>query len=257
MSAKKLVVALIICFGLSGYAAGGDSGVYQVGVVNALSVGVLEGDVTIGELKREGDTGIGTFNGLDGEMAVADGVVYQIKSDGVAIPAGDTLKTPFATVTMFAPDREVKLASVESFTNMAAQLDKALPTLNAIYAVRIDGKFEYLKARSVPGQKRPYPTLNDVVKQQTVFTYESVEGTLVGFRFPSYMKSVNVPGWHLHYLTKDRKRGGHALDLRAVSLTAKLSTASRHTVKLFYNADFNQADLAGAGEYSKSFAPEK
>ncbi|MBI5814042.1 MAG: acetolactate decarboxylase [Nitrospinae bacterium] len=257
MSANKLIAALIIVLALCGHSFAGEGGVWQVGVINALSVGVLEGDTTIGELKTEGDTGIGTFNGLDGEMAVADGIVYRIGSDGAAAPASDAMKTPFATATRFAPEMEAKLAKVESFTDMADQLDKSLPTQNGIYAIRIDGRFDYLKVRSVPGQKRPYPTLNEVVKAQTVFTLENVEGTLVGFRFPAYLKNVNVPGWHMHFLTKDRKRGGHALDLRAAGLGAKLAMARRHTVKMFYNADFNQADLAGAGEYSKSFAPDR
>jgi len=42
--------------------------------------------VSSGELKRNGDFGIGTFNALDGEMIGLDGAFYQIKVDGVAYP---------------------------------------------------------------------------------------------------------------------------------------------------------------------------
>ena len=49
--------------------------------------------------------------------------------------------------------------------------------------------------------------------QQVVHTLEGVQGTLIGFRFPAAASSVNVAGWHFHFLTADRKRGGHVLDL--------------------------------------------
>ena len=39
----------------------------------------------MGELKQHGDTGIGTFEGLNGEMIVLDGTVYQAVADGSAL----------------------------------------------------------------------------------------------------------------------------------------------------------------------------
>ena len=39
------------------------------------------------------------------------------------------------------------------------------------------------------------------------------DGTLIGFRFPATARSVNVAGWHFHFLTADRTRGGHVLGL--------------------------------------------
>ena len=56
------------------------------------------------ELKKHGDFGIGTFDALDGEMIVLDGVVYQAKADGHIYQAADNLTTPFATVTYFDSD---------------------------------------------------------------------------------------------------------------------------------------------------------
>ena len=58
--------------------------VYQTSTMGALLDGVYEGDVTTRELLRHGDFGLGTFNRLDGEMLVLDGVCYQLRGDGVS-----------------------------------------------------------------------------------------------------------------------------------------------------------------------------
>ena len=41
---------------------------YQVSLLQALSLGRYEGSVKISELKKNGNIGIGTFDGLDGEI---------------------------------------------------------------------------------------------------------------------------------------------------------------------------------------------
>ena len=46
-----------------------------------------------------------------------------------------------------------------------------------------------------------------------MFDLEDVRGTLAGFRFPDFARGLNVPGFHLHFLTEDRRPGGHVLDL--------------------------------------------
>src|ERR1700757_1765539 len=75
--------------------------VYQTSTMGALLDGVYDGDVTIRELLRHGDFGLGTFNGLDGEMLVLDGVCYQLRSDGSAQVAESDQRTPFGVVTWF------------------------------------------------------------------------------------------------------------------------------------------------------------
>jgi acetolactate decarboxylase len=47
--------------------------IYQTSVMSAVMDGLYEGSVTIGELARHGDFGVGTFNALDGEMVALDG----------------------------------------------------------------------------------------------------------------------------------------------------------------------------------------
>ena len=100
-----------------------------------------------------------------------------------------------------------------TYQELQQQIDKQLPTSNLPYAIRLQGTFPSLKVRSVPKQTPPYSPLNDVVSQQEiVFELQNVQGTLVGFRLPQYLKDVNVAGYHLHFITSDRKAGGHLLD---------------------------------------------
>ena len=51
--------------------------IYQIALLQSLAMGYFDGSITVKELKTHGDTGIGTFEGLDGEMIVLDGVVYR------------------------------------------------------------------------------------------------------------------------------------------------------------------------------------
>ncbi len=46
----------------------------------------------------------------------------------------------------------------------------------------------------------------DAVKNQPVFEYNNIEGYIVGFRCPEFVEGLNVPGYHFHFVSKDKKR---------------------------------------------------
>jgi acetolactate decarboxylase len=78
----------------------------------------------------------------------------------------------------------------------------------------VEGKFQTIQIRSEPKQTPPYRPLAEVIKaEQVVHTLNDVQGTLIGFRFPAAASSVNVAGWHFHFLSADKTRGGHVLAL--------------------------------------------
>jgi acetolactate decarboxylase len=104
------------------------------------------------------------------------------------------------------------LDKAEDYGQLEQYLDKLLPTENIFYAIKIEGTFKYIKTRSVPKQNKPYPPLVEVVKNQPTFEFHNVKGTIVGFRCPSYVEGINVPGYHLHFITGDKKAGGHLLE---------------------------------------------
>ena len=188
--------------------------VYQVSTIGALMQGVYNGTVTVGELKKHGNFGLGTFDRLDGEMIVLNGNVWQAKSDGSVIPAADNQTTPFATVTYFTPDfRQISPDHTMNFSEFATTMADELPSQNMIYAVEIHGTFPSVTVRAIPAQEMPYPNLTVASAGQHEFTYTNVTGTIVGFYMPVFFKDLNTQGYHLHFLSDDHAKGGHILDM--------------------------------------------
>ena len=74
---------------------------FQVSTSGALVEGISQGVVTVGELKRHGDLGLGTFADLDGEMVVVDGRFWRVPGTGAVREAADSDLAPFAVVTSF------------------------------------------------------------------------------------------------------------------------------------------------------------
>ena len=216
---------------------------YQVSTIDALLQGVYDGVLPVVELETHGDFGIGTFDGLEGEMLALDGNYYQIKTDGIAYPVSGETLTPFATVTYFEADENFRLEEPANLTELEDFLDLNLPSENLFYAVRVDGNFSYIKARSVPRQEKPYPKLADAVSTQSVFKFENISGTLVGFRAPEYVKGVNVPGYHLHFITEDRSAGGHVLDFEMENGDAALDITNAFFMELPTSGDFYNVKL--------------
>ena len=216
----------------------------QISTIDAILSGVYDGVVTFEILKGYGDFGIGTFEGLDGEMLAFDGSYYQIKADGIAYPVSDSMETPFACVTFFDADHEENLPEGINYEELQEFLDGILPTGNIFYAIRIDGIFNYMKTRSVPAQKKPYPPLVEVTKHQPIFEFNDVEGTMVGFRCPPYVTGVNMPGCHLHFLTKSRDAGGHVLEFKVQQAVISLDYTSDFLMILpDEESDFYRIDL--------------
>ena len=81
--------------------------------IGALVQGIYERAVSSTFLLNYGDFGIGTFDNLDGEMVVLDGVIYQVRSDGIVNKIVDDIGTPFAVVVKFAADQDQTIASAD------------------------------------------------------------------------------------------------------------------------------------------------
>jgi acetolactate decarboxylase len=222
--------------------------VYQVSTINALLEGVFEGKITVKDLVTHGDTGIGTFNALDGELVMLDRVVYQVRSDGKIYKMPHSATTPFAAVTWFDNDHSIQCPKTASFKELQDVIDAALPTKNIMYALKITGTFSVMKTRSVPRQNKPYPRLPDVTKQQPVFNLTNVKGTIVGFRLPEYTQGINVPGYHMHFISEDAACGGHVLDCVGENLTIQIDPSSSFYMVLPQDEDFYQAEIGTSNQ---------
>ncbi len=206
---------------------------FQASTIGALLEGAYEGDLSFEELAEHGDLGLGTLNDLDGEMIALDGRFYRADVDGAVGEIDTAARTPFAVVTRFEPAVDAEIEGLFDHAALLAQLDELIPADAATCAIRLDGRFELVRARSVPAQNPPYRPLTEVVLEQHVFELEEVAGTMLGFRFPDYAEGIEVSGYHLHFISDDRKRGGHVLASRSASpLRARLDFSNDLHVEL-------------------------
>ncbi len=172
------------------------------------------------------------------------GRFYQIKTDGKAYLIDDTMKTPFAEVIFFNPDTTEKIKdSIENYDQLKSYLNRLLPNKNVFYAIEIEGTFSYVKTRSVPGQHKPCPPLVKVAKNQIAFEFHQVKGTMVGFWCPAYVKGINVPGYHFHFITTDRKAGGHVPACSMQDISVKIDPISAFYMILPKSRAFDKANL--------------
>ncbi len=222
---------------------------YQVSLLQGLTFGDYHGSISVGELKKKGDTGIGTFNALNGELIMLDGVVYRAAGDGSveAVPDDETI--PFSNVTFFDKDETQAIASADEINDiksLTAMLDEKVASLgeNRFYVIRIDGKFDKMNVRSELAQSEPYKPLAEVLEtDQTFFDYENIEGTVVGLYCPPYMSSLNATGWHLHFVSKDKTKGGHILGLDIADAELSWDYTEGFKVKLPDSEMFADFDL--------------
>ncbi len=215
----------------------------QVSTIDALLNGLYEGETTIRKLEEWGDFGIGTFNGLDGEMVAVDGRFYRVTSQGTVQMVSPDIKTPFATVTFFETDSRYILQQGLDFRTFESVMDSLLPTQNIFYAIQIKGSFQTVQTRSVPKQTPPYRMLSDIISSMPVFRLENVKGVIVGFRCPPFVTGINVPGYHLHFITEDRKAGGHVLDFTIQEAVMEVDEIRQFTMWLPVDERFDHLDL--------------
>lgn len=217
--------------------------VYQYSTISALLDGVYDGDASVADILRHGDFGLGTFNHLDGEMVVLDGVCYRLRSDGSATRAAPSDRTPFAAVTRFHRDLSIPLQACDRAEVIAA-VDGRITSANLIYAIRVNGHFTEMHTRTVMEQQQPYPPLTEATAGQAETRSTDVSGTLVGFRTPDFEQGISVAGYHLHFLNGDRTSGGHVLDFAMERGTVDVSGASQLHLSLPTSGEFLKARLA-------------
>jgi len=215
---------------------------YQVSTATALVEGIYEGAVRVATLRKHGDLGLGTFEALDGEMVVVDGHFFQVRSDGSVREVGDNVLSPFATVTAFSPDQSIALDNCPDLSFLTSQFDALRRTDNFLFALRVDGTFDYVHARAMRRTKEGVP-LVQAAAVQPEFEFSNISGTLVGFWTPEYAKSLNVPGYHLHFISADRTGGGHLLQCRGKNLRLQIQREGGYHVVLPETEDFLKADL--------------
>jgi acetolactate decarboxylase len=244
---------------------------FQYSTIDSLLAGLYDGDLTVADIRTLGNFGLGTFNGLDGEMIVLDSAVFQAQGEGVVRRASPTTGVPFTSVTFFDADKTAALPAGVDIRKLEALLDELAPNQNIYHAIRIDGAFDKVSLRVAPKQNKPYAPLAEIISQQTTFELTDVKGTLVGIRAPKYLTGLNVPGYHFHFVTANRSRGGHVFEIKAKLGTIQIDNTAKFTVSLPSSKQFAKLDLGkereaemrkvekaqGATDTPKEIAPKK
>jgi acetolactate decarboxylase len=215
---------------------------FTYSTLDALMAGVYDGELTLRELEAKGDFGIGTFNRLDGELILLDGVFYHARADGSVVVAGADEKTPLAYVTQFRPDATLKAENTFTLQQFEDWLDAHLRNQNLFYAIRVEGLFRDASTRSIAPQRKPYKPLAEVAAAQSVYRHSMTRGVLVGFRSPAFSKGISVPRYHWHFLAGDRKHGGHLLKMAVADAVVQVQQISEFNLRLPRTEAFAAAD---------------
>jgi acetolactate decarboxylase len=235
-------VAHVVSKALAEYLQVSHHTLYQVSTATALVEGIYQGAVRVGTLREHGDLGLGTFENLDGEMVVVDGRFFQVRGDGSVRECDDEVLSPFAVITRFAPDLTVSLDQCGDLGRLLSRFDELRNSDNLFFALRVDGHFDYVHTRAMCRTEEGVPLI-EAAAVQPEFQFRDISGTLVGFWTPEYARTLNVPGYHLHFLSNDRQSGGHLLQCRGASLRLQLQGEGEYRIALPETEDFLKADL--------------
>lgn len=221
--------------------------IYQVALLQSLTQGYYDGIIKVSELKKHGDIGIGTFEGVNGEMIVLDGKVYQALGDGKVQEADDNETVPFSNVTFFDKDGSLELSDINDVNALKEKLNAMVEEngKNLFYFVKMSGTFEKMNVRSEIKQEKPYKTLDKALEtDQREFNYDNITGTVVALYCPDYMNGLNTPGWHFHFISDDKTKGGHLLDLKFSKAAAEYDATPEFEMCLTDNGDFQKMELS-------------
>ena len=204
----------------------------QISLFSVLLGGHYGGIISVGEVKRLGNLAIATMDRLDGEMQMIDGVVYQACADGKVYLPGDDETVPFGTIADFTAEDAVRLAGILSYEQFEVRMNDCCPRKDFPLAIRLSGRFDLMKVRTVRRQEKDGVGLAEAAKDEAVFEFRDIHGDLIGFRLPEYISGINAPGWHLHFMDEDRKHGGHVVNFSLLEGDLSFCHAGDYHIRL-------------------------
>ncbi len=224
-----------------------DNKMYQISTLQALALGYTRAVISAEELLKEGDTGLGTFEDLDGEMIVMDGQCYRADQDGHVSVVSPETGVPFAAVARLYGEQQFPMENMADISAVKEELTRKIEErfgLNSMHVVKIDGEFAKVDARSEAPYRSHHVSLKEILdKNQKAFIFENIRGSLVGVYFPDYMDGINMPGWHLHFLSQDRTLGGHVFDVSIKDAKAMVDKVTNMMINLPKEAAFDTYSL--------------
>ncbi len=213
---------------------------YQYSTMAALMDGAFSGTTTVENLLQHGDFGIGTFEGVDGEMIILNGKVYKTDSSGISTLQPNDATSPFANITKFSTNYKTVINT--NFEKLSESIGEYINP-NYFYAIKITGVFKKMDTRSPKKHEKPYPPLLDILKTQSIFNYTHTRGTIVGFFSPEYTQGIGVGGFHLHYISDDRTQGGHIFNFDINDATIEVSKPLNFKLELPQSDEYKAVSI--------------
>ena len=247
MKLKLFFVSILFLLAFSGNKSSAQNKfsktIFQTSPISALMNGLDKDSFTVAEIKKHGDFGLGTFNGVNGEMIILDGKVYRADYAGKISMPDNSWQSPFVTEIYFHADTSITLKDTLSFSSLENFINKIFPSKNIICAIKIEGLFKNVQYRSEKKQTAAYSNLVDVLKHQFIYNMSNIKGTMVGFYYPYYLKEVNAAGYHFHFLSFDKKSGGHVLNLMTKNIKIQIEFAKNLDMRVPSTAGFYKINL--------------
>jgi acetolactate decarboxylase len=228
---------------------------FQISTSGSLVTGVYSGAISVKALLSHGDFGLGTFENLDGEMVVLDGRAYRVRGTGEVSEAEPSATAPFAVVTRFSPTVDTETKAISTLSDLRSSCDSYRSSRNIFYAIRLDGTFTHVRTRAVSPPEAG-GQLIDAAKAQHEFSFNNVAGSLVGIWSPGFSSAFSIPGYHFHFLTDDRRHGGHLLECSAQLLRLRMEALTDFHLALPETEAFLKADLSKNPANELAYAEE-
>lgn len=216
---------------------------YQHGTMQMLVEGLLDGTMPIEDLLTHGSIGIGTGDGVDGELIILNGVGYKIDTSGKAVELPKDFKVTYADVCN-DNYREFKQYQNVELEQMLNDVLGANNGQNQFFAILTKGVFQKIRTRSSEKSQKPYPTLGTIAQNQVEFEAEDIAGTMITFYTPKVFQGVGVSGFHNHFLADNLSFGGHVLAATMKDVTVGIQPIENFELHLPVNSqEYLQADL--------------
>lgn len=175
---------------------------------------------------------MGTFDHLDGELVVLDGVAYQLKADSKVNLVNLDMTTPFVSVAFFEQHKKIVISQQSNYETVQKIILDNLPSSNLFYVIKINGSFLEMKTRTVSRQEKPYPTLLKATAHQAVVESKNATGDIVGFWTPAFANTLRVNGFHSHFISTKKNTGGHIFDFILETGVIEISYFSKIDLEL-------------------------
>lgn len=202
--------------------------IYQISTFKKLLQKQFAGLVNLSSLKYFGNFGIGTLEGMDGELILSENSFYSANQNFDVHEPELTMQSPFFILTRFSPS-SFSNYQVNNETDFFKKIHLAY-SCGDLMAIKAVGKFDKLTLRSGEKKHPPYPELENILKTTVKREFEKIEGTLVGFYFPHSFNGMTQENFHFHFISGNRKIAGHLLGFTKAKLKTTIDTKENLTI---------------------------